>query len=640
MDNFNLTSESKTAESFLKAYGYYYANSRVIENKIFAEWQKNKAPIRETLRRHPNWSEEAQAVVFNEDYECGIDHNAIGDFLGWAALQLRKESDVPETEIASHNHSVTMFTTYSCILCDLKTVPDFCSIKETEEYKVLLKNVKDLVRMYEDMCDKFESKYIEVEYGKYISRSRKKAYDFFDNIEPREFQTLTDEDFVSKVNEAFPDIKGIVVGMKTSKAIGKICKYLGLDKIKDLKNKVNPESGEVTQKDYGYNYQFAMFADAINPLKVSAITCISINPFDYWTMSFGTTWASCHTIDKENYDRRTSTYEGQYSAGTESYMLDNSSVVFYTIKPTFEGGTEFTNREKMSEILQKRTELWRVPKSHRMMFHLAEDGNSFVYGRLYPDARDGGDTGLAAQFRNTFQKVISDCHKAANLWVLNKGTGACDDVVKDTGRHYQDYLYYGDCGYCYRKGTEKKMLYIGHNAICPECGQTHDKAENILCWDCDNGDSMGNCERCGCNIYEDDEYVYCTDDGTYYCCESCAERDDVHYCPNDGNYHYEGNCYWDARYEEWTYGEPEVVTEDGEKFGDVEDAYDAGYDYDEEERIWLRVEEMRFDDFDERYYSKDAHDWINVGDHWYHSEENAEADGNEYDEETEEWRAA
>ena len=639
MKEFNLTTQSEIAEDFLQTYGYGSASSNVIEHEIFNEWYGKKSMIRETLRRHPNWNEEAQAVVFNEDYECGIDSGAIRDFFCWCSATLRTmESYVSVDEQAKYHYYDVMHTNYYDARHGLSSISEMCSVRETEEFKTLYKNVCDLYKMYGKMWKEYDEKYWTIN-GKLVSEKRYNAYNFFSRFDTKTLQTLTDEEFVEEVIDYFPDIKGIVAGMKTSKAIGKICKYLGLDTIKDLKNKVNPETGEVTQKDYGYNYQFAMCADAINPLKVSAITVISINPFDYWTMSFGTSWASCHTIDKENYDRRSNTYQGQYSAGTESYMLDDSSIVFYTIKPEYKGETEFTSEEEMSDILKNRTELWRVPKSRRMMFHLADDGNGFVYGRLYPDARDGGDTGLAAQFRNTFQKVISDCQNAPNLWVVNKGTVG-SDVVDSNGHHYRDYLSYGDCGYCYRKDTPKKIVYIGHNAICPECGQWHDKEDNILCWDCSE-DYFATCAECGDHIMEgDDECIYCADTDEYYCCESCAERADVHWCDNAYEYHHIDYCFWDDWNDEWVYGEPDVVTEDGYKYRSSDDAIEAGYYFDGERGEWYKVDQMTMDAYDECYYSNYYHDWIEVDGKFYHNRESAEADGNVYDEENDEWRAA
>ena len=98
-------------------------------------------------------------------------------------------------------------------------------------------------------------------------------------------------------------------GQKTSRMANKLCAYIGLNRLPD------------------YNREFAKYADALNPLKITRYTVLSVNPLDYLTMSFGNSWASCHTIDKNNKRGMPNSYEGMYSSGTISYMLDSPSMV-------------------------------------------------------------------------------------------------------------------------------------------------------------------------------------------------------------------------------------------------------------------------------------------------------------------------
>ena len=55
--------------------------------------------------------------------------------------------------------------------------------------------------------------------------------------------------------------------------------------------------------------KFAKYADSINPIKVKRHTVLSVHPIDYYTMSFGNSWTSCHCS--------ASRCTGRDSSGTE-----------------------------------------------------------------------------------------------------------------------------------------------------------------------------------------------------------------------------------------------------------------------------------------------------------------------------------
>ena len=92
--------------------------------------------------------------------------------------------------------------------------------------------------------------------------------------------------------------------MKASKAIGKICKEMGWDQFPD------------------YHKEYAKVCDALNPIRVKRHTCISLNPLDYFLMSNGNSWNSCHYIGDTYKDRHCS------CSGSMSYILDPYSFVF------------------------------------------------------------------------------------------------------------------------------------------------------------------------------------------------------------------------------------------------------------------------------------------------------------------------
>jgi hypothetical protein len=187
-----------------------------------------------------------------------------------------------------------------------------------------------------------------------------------------------------------------------------------------------------------YNREFAKYADALNPLVIKRHTILSLNPLDYLTMSFGNSWASCHTIDKENKRNMPNSYQGQYSSGTMSYMLDATSMVFYTVDKSYEG-----------------IEYWTQPKINRQMFHYAED--KLVQGRLYPQDNDGCQNEYTG-YRNLVQEIIAQVLEVPNLWSLKIGTNAAGRYIYTRGTHYADYCYYDNCSLSTLKGSENEDL--------------------------------------------------------------------------------------------------------------------------------------------------------------------------------------
>ncbi len=294
--------------------------------------------------------------------------------------------------------------------------------------------------------------------------------------------------FISKeeadlVNEHLP-IK-VAEGQKRSRVVNKICKYMGIDKWRE------------------YNQRFARYSDSVNPLKIKRHTILSCHPVDYYTMSFGNSWASCHTIDKKGRRCGEQDYEGCYSAGTESYMMDESSVVFYTVDSRYQG-----NSYELCD------------KVNRNMFHIGKD--KIIQGRVYPQSNDG-DNGIYTDFRNIVQKIVADCLNVPNLWELKRGMDVCMEMSESTGSHYKDYLNFDCCNVSFLKGNEGEIddenaIFIGHATICPNCGQIHYDKECISC--CGYIEDHV-CEDCGYEISEEDAIII---NGEYYC------QDCVTYC--------------------------------------------------------------------------------------------------------------
>lgn len=369
--------------------------------------------------------------------------------------------------------------------------------------------------------------------------------------------TIVTEENLEGFNKIINDFKierfRISAGMKLSRLVGKIAKVIGIDKHTDIQDvSFSDQNGELHEriKDMGWNYQFAMFSDAVNPLIIKGTAVISVNPIDFWTMSFGANWASCHTIDKENLRRILSNhYSGCYCGGTESYMLDDSSVVFYFLPEDFNG-----NNPELE------------PKVKRCMFYLGED--KLIQSRVYPDGRDGGDASVAPDIRAIMQKLVSELFNVPNLWKLERGTGVCCDVTDSIGPHYRDYECYEDCNVSFLRRIDgyinRKVVRIGSAIICPECGEEHWSEDNIFCDDCLNG--YLECCQCGDRVDRDEAiYIngdaYCND-----CVEWCYHCDAPVVCGENGEW-LEGygrsvcNRCIDRRYV-WAEGDSEYVYED------------------------------------------------------------------------------
>ncbi len=310
-------------------------------------------------------------------------------------------------------------------------------------------------------------------------------------------RTISDEtaEFLNKI---IPQIHAHT-GQKTTRVINKLCTYLGLSELPD------------------YNREFAKYADSLNPLVIKRHTILSLNPIDYLTMSFGNSWSSCHTIDKNNLRGMPNGYQGQYSSGTMSYLLDATSMVFYTVDGSYDGD-----------------DYCREPKITRQMFHYAEE--KLIQSRLYPQSNDGA-VDVYTQYRNVVQQIISEIFNFPNLWTINHSPSS---YTYTYGTHYPDYKY--ECNNCtlsrIKGSTNENDVDIGHDPICIECGDEHSETENINCCSVERY----HCEHCGRELDEDEIYyvddeVYCSDCvARCDCCDEWYLYDDMIFIEREGRY--------------------------------------------------------------------------------------------------------
>ena len=228
-------------------------------------------------------------------------------------------------------------------------------------------------------------------------------------------------------------------GLKTSRAFNKVCAHFGVDKWDK------------------YNKEFAKYSDLVSGKERILKFIISLNPLDYLTMSFGKSWASCHTIDKSNRRNMPNAYSGAYCNGVLSYMLDGSSIVSFVLD-----GIE--------------DNMYEIGKLYRCMFHVNADTCKCIQGRIYPQGNDGS-TDLYKKFRAIFEREFTPLFGLGeNRW---KAAGV-DGVTDDKGYHYRDYFNFSSCRTFYP--TEKGnvgTVEIGAYGICPYCGEEYHASERL-----------------------------------------------------------------------------------------------------------------------------------------------------------------
>lgn len=434
---------------------YHYHPTDEALNIILDEWCLNKADLIRMFEKHPNYNGKFQ-IAFDCDFDRNLDRKAIKEFSRWLVGDEVKNILLKEVKLGVYSYAEL------CDICDrLHTFYRFfekdygVDIKDINgktylDYRKEYNHFKNFKNAYEKNKDLF------IFSGNAYSRKSFNDYQSLDDM----YSILTSsytEQFVNDntkdfLNRKFPD-SNIRKGQKMSRAVNKILCKLGVDKAPN------------------YNKEYAKFADAINPLKIKRHTVISIHPVDYFTMSFGNSWSSCHTIDKTN-DRGidgSNSYRGCNSSGTMSYMLDETSCVFYTVDAEYNGNT-----------------LELEDKINRCMFHYYD--NQLVQGRVYPQSNDTGSDNLYKDIREIVQKIFADMLEVPNYWSKMSGTDECVKRISSSGTHYEDYANYDACNVSILKDDKDnhELIYVGHSPICPHCGKVHNRTRNIECHQCND----------------------------------------------------------------------------------------------------------------------------------------------------------
>lgn len=555
------------------------------------------------LSSHPNYVPEKGYIVFSNQYNRPIDFYVVDDVL---AFYLNHYSDiVPELKLEPYGYSnlLEMKAHLNDIIdwfSDWRVNQNFVEYKgkDYKYYKSEISRIYSLIDRYSDDGINFISNNKPCTNENYVKmqnfRSAIRCIKCWISDHKTESVLLVDDHLAARIKEII-DID-VHVGTKVNKVIARICKQFGMTN--------HPE----------YNKQCARLGDAISPVQFTRHTVVSINRVDYLTASWGTDWTSCMNIDakKIRYSSRNGMYgDGCTKSGTLSYMLDPSTVVVYTIDSKYDG-KDFELQDKVN----------------RCLFHVGE--GKFIMGRVYPQGTDGAEA-VYKEWRAMFQEVLSVCMGVPNYWKTEKINKS--DQHYSTGTHYQDY----ECSYCNVAGWSwlkptpdatynPTKIRIGHDPICPCCGNEHSLEGSLECEECSEGkERIGTCARCGCAIYEGDDYIYCEDDSSYYCDWDCAERYDV-ICDGHGDCHYRENCFYDEYEEEYYYEDKcEVETEDDLRFRSEYNARQYGYE--EVDGLWFKTEDVLEDDETGEYFYRYSDDAVFIDDLCFANDDNAIAYG-------------
>ena len=443
-------------KELLTKYQYHPTDEAL--NKIIDEWCKNKGDLIRLFEKNPNYNGKFQ-ITFDYDFDRVLDYNAINRFRYWLLDNERLAHFKKEVKFGCY--------TYRELVDICERLKNFIRLF-SEYYGIEVRNINGkTLKEYEKELRHFRRFKSEYEYSDDVVITDSRAYDkeSFECIRKIEYintvlssssclyQFVNDtvEDYL---RDRIPEAK-IKAGQKMSRAIGKVLRMIGADKLED------------------YNKEFAKFSDAINPLKIKRHTIISVHPVDYLTMSFGNSWSSCQTIDKKNLRRIDADHQwgGMSSSGTMSYMLDGTSSIFYTVDAAYDGN-EYELQDKIN----------------RCMFHYCD--NQLVQGRVYPQSNDDGANDLYRDIREIVQKLFADMLEVPNYWTNKSGCGNCCDYITSRGTHYRDYENFDNCNISILKDDrnqfEHKFIKIGHNPICPCCGEEHTRARNIECCNCND----------------------------------------------------------------------------------------------------------------------------------------------------------
>lgn len=274
-----------------------------------------------------------------------------------------------------------------------------------------------------------------------------------------------DEETRKRIMKALDSV-GSNIKVFTGQSINKLfTKWCALTNIAEWKVPVNEgfydNDGEWHDRfrDHGFSKYRNMFCDNTRYWREELDGVLSINPVDFLLMSYGYGWSSCHRIGDFRNDE--SRYGGCYRSGCTSYMLDGTTMLFYTIK---KGQNPETAR-----------------RYERTVLHFGEDKliQEITYGDKY-ESHDVTNAVLPLVEQVFEVKFADEKQYNSPFYIAN----TCNST------HYPDYDYNRNHTPVFKvKGSDNhKRMFVGHAPICPLCGRTYSSRKSMVCDHCNTED--------------------------------------------------------------------------------------------------------------------------------------------------------
>lgn len=443
-------------------------------------WEKGCSPQIEAIAEKSPYYDGKCKIVFPSEYTREIDVYEINNFAKWLQNGIIKSVEPAKINGYTYSDAINMRDSYNVIYSFMENLDSMRKIFNNEDVINTLieeynsKEFERKHRVWNEAYRTFNNSCLTDYYmGEIYLKKDLEDYGFYKarrlaDIITRDYaqKQFIDEQLKNVLEIEFPKGK-FSVGQKLSRAVNQIATKYGFKKCSD------------------WSSVFAKYADAVNPLNITKWTVLSWHPYDYLTFCFGKNWSTCSNIDKHNvrkikigaskssvtsYVNEDYVFRGEHAAAALSYMFDKTSFIYYTVNHKYDG-THYEEQDKET----------------RIVFSLNEDMDTLLQSRLYPQCNDDNPNDSAYRTtREIVQKIIADALEVPNLWKMKNGSSFCCEYAKSIGVHYPDYIdsRNNNCNISWT-GEKPKIINIGHDAICPNCGCVHRHMSSLNCASCD-----------------------------------------------------------------------------------------------------------------------------------------------------------
>lgn len=359
---------------------------------------------------------------------------------------LRLVGDEPEEEEESNSdngYSLRNYSQDSSILEEMIGKVDRIRFKKllciaSCDKSITMKTISD------DIVNKYLVRWAKAKYDLYLLFGRKLSLS-------KQIETAIDYDtMVNKIVElqfAFPQYANLLGGFSPEEFINNKCSgYNRLlsrvyDKYTDGAKLSKVLTGLVDDKEFG-----DALAMLFGKTTVNAMLTLSIDPFDYLTMSINKHgWETCQRIGDP---------DAPFGTGAGSLMIDEYTVIAFA----------HSGKDVMYHI--NSMEFSGNSKFWRQCLYVDKDSGNFVASREYPSEKEL----IAKEARILLEDTIADYLEIENQWVV-RSRGEIDYVEGSDNLFHDvsnDYLYRD---VRIKDSKAKTHVKVGRNVFCMKCGK-------------------------------------------------------------------------------------------------------------------------------------------------------------------------